>query len=105
MANEKLVDLHDEARKNEGIYARDTLLRMVANFPGLCPCEEHENREVNGADLVEWVANEIYYLWSENLVNFRELIEERAKSGTPWCEACDSPLEQCECLGPVGGVK
>lgn len=35
--------------------ARDVLLRMVANFPGLYDGET----EVGGADLVEWMTNEI----------------------------------------------
>jgi hypothetical protein len=36
--------------------------RMVGNFPGLREINSMKGHEVNGADLCEWISNEIHYL-------------------------------------------
>jgi hypothetical protein len=84
--------LLDELR---GAQARDILLRMVANFPGLVlGAEEIEeinsqrdpdtqpmvDDEVNGADLVEWLTNELHHCRVHE--HDRQLVQ-RAKHGTP----------------------
>lgn len=61
-----------QTRRNR--EARDMVLRMVANFPGLVTDEE----DVNGADLVDWISNEVHHMST----NDPELID-RAKNGTP----------------------
>lgn len=55
-----------------GEVARSIILRMVANFPGLV-----DDTEVSGADLVEWVGNEIYGLLPD------AELKDRAKNGSP----------------------
>lgn len=55
--------------------ARDILLRMVANFPGLHA--DYEHLSVDGADLVEWLNAELYAFSDDaELKNY-------AENGTP----------------------
>lgn len=76
------LDLKTAELLRQGIDARDVLLRTVGNFPSFCFCDEHEQEEINGGDLVEWTANEFYALY-ESSPAWRALIEGRAKYGTP----------------------
>lgn len=55
-----------------GIKARDIILRMVANFPGLI-----DDREVNGAELVDWMSNEMFACIPDTELSCRAL------NGTP----------------------
>lgn len=55
---------------------RNMVLRMVANFPGLYTLQDDE--EVDGADLVEWITNEIF-----QAAQLDEEIIKRARYGSP----------------------
>lgn len=62
-----------------GEQAKDILLRLVANFPGLAG---EDTDSVSGADLVEWMACEIYALCPDPEIELRA--------------AYGSPEEECE---------
>lgn len=62
--------------KRQEAITRDVILRLVANFPGFVTDEE-----VNGADLVDWLSNEILYLSQDPELD--QEMRNRALTGTP----------------------
>ena len=63
--------LKNKATVNPEVY-QDIVYRMVANFPGLFNGLEN----VSGAELVEWITSEIWYVSGD------EQLRARAKYGT-----------------------
>ena len=51
-----------------GEVAKDILLRLVANFPGLAG---EDTDAASGADVVAWLASEIYALGPDPEIAFR----------------------------------
>ncbi len=59
-----------------GDSARSIVIRMVGNFPGFI-----DDTDVNGADLVNWLSQEIYFLVSQGRAG--ELIQAAADANDP----------------------